>query len=532
MSGGAGSGAPRAGVAAAHRLAARAGAAMLRADGNAADAAVAAAAVMAVTSPHMCGLGGDLFALVSDPAGGPPAALNASGRAGAGADAARLRAEGHTRMPFRDDVRAVTVPGCVDGLLTLHGRFGGLALDRVLAPAIDLARDGFPVSATLAAAAPVLGPELRAIAFATDGRPLRHGEPLRRPALAGTLQAIVADGRAGFYEGVFGDELRTLGDGLFAADDLRRPLADWTAPLSTAALDHQIWTIAPNSQGYLALAGAWIADAVGLPADPGDPAWALTLVEAAARSARDRLTVLHEHADGAALLHPDRLRPHADAILAAAPAGAGGDAGAHDAARDTTYLCAVDAQGRGVSLILSNCAGFGAHLGLPRSGVLLHNRGIGFSLVPGHPAEYGPGRRPPHTLSPLAVTRRDGSLRAVLGTMGGDAQPQIGLQLLARLLRAGEGPGIAVPAPRFVLTREPTNGFDTWETAAPPLVMLEHGVPEGWAAALRARGHGVRRAQPGDRGFGHAQMIAVEPAGAVAGAADLRARDGAFTPAG
>ena len=135
---------------------------------RAADAAVAPRATMAVTSPHMCGLGGDLFAVVVAP-GEATAALNASGRAGSGADPAQLRAEGFAQMPFRDDVRSVTVPGCVDGLVALHARFGRLALPDVLAPAIRLAREGFPVSPTLADASHVLSPEIRATAFGDPG---------------------------------------------------------------------------------------------------------------------------------------------------------------------------------------------------------------------------------------------------------------------------------------------------------------------------------------------------------------------------
>ncbi len=122
------------------------------------------------------------------------------------------------------------------------------------------------------------------------------------------------------------------------------------------------------------------------------------------------------------------------------------------AAADTTYLCTVDGRGMGVSLIQSNAAGFGSHLFEPGTGINLHNRGIGFSLVPGHPAEYGPGRRPPHTLSPALVTRPDGELHAVLGTQGGDGQPQILLQVLARLLHADQSPGRAIASRRWVLT--------------------------------------------------------------------------------
>jgi len=183
-------------VAAADHLAAAVGAATLDGGGNAADAAIAAAAVMAVTAPHMCGLGGDLFALVSVP-GRPPAALNASGRAGSGAHPERLRASGARQMPFQRDVRSVTVTGCVDGLVALHTRYGSGQLGDLLSPALRLADAGFPVSATLAEASAELDRNEREAAFG-DPAPLVPGRRLRLPGMARALQAIAATGRAGF----------------------------------------------------------------------------------------------------------------------------------------------------------------------------------------------------------------------------------------------------------------------------------------------------------------------------------------------
>ncbi len=513
--------APTGAVAAANHLAAQAGASMLDRGGSAADAAVAAAATMAVTSPHMCGLGGDVFAVVVAP-DGPPAALNASGRAGSGADPAQLRAKGMARMPFRDDVSSVTVPGCVDGLVALHARFGRLALGDVLAPAIGLAHDGFPVSPTLAAASRVLSAELRATAFG-DAGVLVCGRRLTVPGVGHVLSDVAAGGRDAFYEGSPGEALRLLGPGLFSTEDLRTVQADWVEPLSLVAFGRRLWTIPPNSQGYLALASAWIADQVGVPRDPDDDGWAFVLVEAARQAAHDRIAVLHDRADGMSLVSPERLAPRAEAIHAQAGRGLA------DVYRDgdTTYLCAVDGDRAGVSLIMSNAAGFGSHLLLDAHGIFLHNRGMGFSLQEGHPAEFAPGRRPPHTLSPLAVTDDDGALDAVIGTMGGDAQPQILLQLLARTLIAGEDAGTAVTAPRWSLTREASSGFDVWETAEPPIVALEHDAPGAWQEGLSRRGYRVWRSESADDGFGHAQMIRVTADGMLCGAADPRTRDGA-----
>ncbi|MDA0636886.1 gamma-glutamyltransferase [Nonomuraea sp. MCN248] len=500
-------------------LASAAGVTALDRGGSAADAAIAANAVLAVTSPHMCGLGGDLFALVHDgsaPAGGAPGgtvrALNASGRAGSGADAGRLRGEGHRLMPHRLDVRSVPVPGCVDGWLALHARYGRLPLAELFAPAIRLARDGFPAS-------PLLAPRVRDVADrpgAADLAGVRTaGDRVRRPGVARALEAVAAGGRAGFYLGEFGEGLLELGAGEYTRADLERAHADWVEPLRVRAFGHDVWSAPPNSQGYLLLLSLGILDGLDLPHSTTSAAWAHVLAGAARAAAHDRVAVLHEHATG--LLSPaeiERRRAAAGRRDLPVPAADG----------DTTYLCAVDGDGLGVSLIQSNASGFGSFLFEPRTGINLHNRGIGFSLEPGHPAEYGPGRRPPHTLTPALVTRPDGSLRAVAGTMGGDAQPQILLQVLTRLLRHGQDPGAVIAAPRWRFGSD--TGFDTWQrakSAEGTVVELEDGT--GWQDGLSALGHRVSPVPGG--AFGHAHLIEVLPDGMLAGAADPRSLTGA-----
>ncbi|HSS09791.1 MAG TPA: gamma-glutamyltransferase, partial [Acidimicrobiales bacterium] len=426
-------------VCAVDHLAAQAGLAMLRAGGSAADAAVATSAVLAVTTQHLCGMGGDLLAVVVPPGRGLPVALNASGRAGSGADADQLRSEGHSVMPARGDIRSVTIPGCVDGWLALHERFGRLPLEDVLTPARYYADEGFPASPTLVAALPSVADLPDAVDYTGTGS-LQPGSIIRRPGVARVLGDIAAGGRAGFYEGEFGEGLVELGGGEFVASDLKAPLADWVPALGADGFGHRLWTVPPNSQGYLTLASAWIASGLELPADPDDPQWPHSLIEAARQAAFDRLDVLYEGANGEALISPVRLGSRRAAIDPdhAAILGDGYRAGG------TIALTVVDSDRLGIALLQSNAAGFGSHLIVPGVRIFLHNRGIGFSLDPGHPADYGPGRRPPHTLSPTAVTRADGTLAGVLGTMGGDSQPQILLQLLARWLVTGESPGSAI----------------------------------------------------------------------------------------
>jgi gamma-glutamyltranspeptidase / glutathione hydrolase len=515
--------APSGMVASIDHLASSAGVAALRAGGSAADAVVATGAVLAVTQQGACGMGGDLFALVHRP-GEPVAALCAAGRAGSGADAVAARAEGLTRLPLEGDIRAVTVPGCVDGWLALHERYGRLPLAQVLDAAVTYAAAGFPLSRLMAPGVPGIldlpgADDYREPARAHGGR-VPPGTLIRRPGVAAALGALAGDGRAGFYQGPFGEGLIALGAGLFTPEDLARSQAEWVEPLALRAWDHDVFVPPPPSQAYLVLAGAAVAAGLDLPADPGDSAWAHLLAESARAVGLDRNAVLYDGADGAALLSADRIAAARTAVdperrgTGLPPVAAGG----------TTVCCAVDADRTGVTLILSNASGWGAGIVEPHTGIFLHDRGIGFSLEAGHPAEFAPGRRPPHTLAPALVRRPDGSLRAVVGTMGGDNQPQVMLQLLARLLHHGQSPGRTMGAPRFTLG---TGGFSLWDGAGPGQVVVEAHAPAAWDDGLAARGHEVLRSPAEIAGaFGHAQVIEAAH-GVLSGATDPRALDGA-----
>jgi gamma-glutamyltranspeptidase/glutathione hydrolase len=501
-------------VAAADQLASRAGDQVFSAGGNAVDAAIATNAAIAVTGPHLCGMGGDLFALIHTPEG--VLALNSSGRSGSGTDAAQLRTEGHTTMPFRHDIRTVTVPGCVDGWLALHARFGSLSMGEILAPAIDLAENGFPASALLAGSALRLDRAGKENLHELASQARRTGSVVRRPGVGRSLRAIVESGRDGFYGGEFGAGLLALGKGHFDPADLAASQADWIAPLTARMFGVDVHTIGPNSQGYLTLGGGILADDLDLPDDPNDERWAHLLIEAAKVAGFDRPQVLHEHADGQALL--DTIAGRADLIDAERASDVAHNAGPGD----TTYLCTAQVGGLAVSLIQSNASGFGSWLAEPNTGINLHNRGLGFSLDEGHPAEFGPGRRPPHTLAPALATR-SGDLVSVFGTMGGDAQPQILLQIAARLFHHGRSPAAAIAAPRWALAG-PTTGFDTWTAASGPHVEIEGHAPDDWDAALSARGHRIGRLPAFDSSFGHAHAIVLGDDGVLAGAADPRAR--------
>ena len=516
-------------VASADHLATSAGLAAFHDGGNAVDAAIATNAVLAVTAPHLCGMGGDLFALVHiEGADGDSEvfALNASGRAGSGADANRLRDAGHSAMPFKLDVNSVTVPGCVDGWFAMHERFGELPLEKVLSAARALAADGFPASPLLVGSIDRLDEPSRANLAELVEQATHPGARVRRPGVALALASLTIGGRDAFYGGAFGDGLATLGAGLFSDADLARTQADWVEPLTATAFGVDLHTIGPNSQGYLTIGASRLASRLDLPDDPDDTRWAHLLIEAATAAGFDRPAVLHDDADGRALLAEidtrfaliDRERASSRRV----PADDG----------DTTYLCTAGrgAAGRrmAVSLIQSNASGFGSHLVEPTTGINLHNRGMGFSLEPGHPAELSPGRRPPHTLSPALATLR-GELVAVFGTMGGDAQPQILLQIAARLFHHGQSPAVAINAGRWAL-RGPTTGFDTWIDPGSIVVDVEGHAPASWAADLADIGHRTSTVDAWDSGFGHAHAIVLERDvdgdRMYSGAADPRTRIG------
>lgn len=487
--------------------------------GSAADAAVGASAVLAVTNQQMCGMGGDLWAVVH-PKNGSPEALNSAGRSGSGSDPDALRDQGHTVMPFRHNIASSPVPGCVDGWIALHDRHGRLALEDVLAPAIALAEGGFPASLLLARSIDAVEGVEGADDFFPNGQAARHGQLIKRPGIARALRAIAGEGRSGWYEGEFGAGLIDVGHGMFSSQDLQQIQADWVEPVGLQAWNHHIWTVPPPSQGYLTLAAASIAEGLSLPDEPDDPLWAHLLIEAAKQAAHDRMEVLHEKADAKKLLHPAKLvelrsRVSSDQATRLTGPGAGGG---------TIYLCVVDHDRNAVSLMQSNAAGFGAHLTVPSVGVFLHNRGAGFSLTPGHPAEFGPKRRPPSTLSPAMITRADGSLRAAVGTMGGDGQPQVVLQLAARLVQARQDPGRALTASRFTLTVPNPSGFNTWHHPEELIVAVESG--SSWIPGLQGRGHIVDERPWGDGLFGHAHLIDVAGP-TLAGVADPRSLNGA-----
>lgn len=496
-----------------HHLSTSAALSVIEAGGTAVDAAIAANAVQGVVAPETCGIGGDLFALVARPGESTPWALNSSGRAGAGADAEALRRAGLDSIPQRH-AAAVTVPGCVDGWLALHDEMGSLELSTILQPAVRIARAGFPASTELAAAFGLRASELVDEPSAEDmypsGRLPSAGDLITRRKLADTLEAVAMAGRSAFYGGPVGEAICAATGGMITPDDMDRNQAEWVEPLSVVAFGHTAWTVPPNSQGYIALVAMAVMDRVGI-TDLDDPATWHVAIEASRLAAADRDHVLSDPAtmEMAAdeLIAAERVETLADRVgprrSVAAPSS--------DAVGGTAYLCVVDGSGLGVSLIQSNFHGIGSGRSVEAGGFLLHDRGRGFDLRPGHPNELGPGRRPLHTLIPTLWTR-DGHLAGVLGTRGGHIQPQLVAQLASGTFRHDLDPGVAMVRPRWSL--------DPSDPSSP--VAVEPGVPKSTIADLESRGHALVELDAPQRGWGPMSVALVGGDGLRRAAADPR----------
>ncbi|MBI2718689.1 MAG: gamma-glutamyltransferase family protein [Rhizobiales bacterium] len=454
---------------------------VLRAGGNAVDAAVTASAVLCVSEPGSTGIGGDCFALVGLP-DGRVLGLNGSGRAALAADADWLKASGLTRID-RQSVHCVTVPGAIDGwdrLLKAHGTW---SLGQCLAPAIDLAEKGVPITPRVAfdwslEAAVLAADEGGRMHYLKDGRAPRAGETMRYPALAATLRLIAAEGRDAFYEGSIAADmvghLKARGS-LLTHEDFARTAATWVSPISTSFAGHEILEIPPNGQGLTALIALNILAQRGLRRFAPDSAERAHLEIEAMKLAwvfRNRHIADPDFAEVpvaellsdrtaarlAAMIDMDRAL---EANLALPPS-------------DTVYLTVVDKNRLAVSFINSVYDGFGSGIVTPKTGIALQNRGSCFVAEPRHPNCIGPGKRPLHTIIP-AMVRKDGRIAMSYGVMGGDYQPMGHVSVAVNRLIHGMDPQEAIDWPRYM----PKAGT----------VVVEDGVAPALRTGLAGRGH-------------------------------------------
>ena len=503
----------RAAVATPHELASVAGLEMLARGGTAVDAMVAANAALGVVYPHMTGVGGDAFWLIHDAATGRQHVLNASGRAAAAATLDAYAAGGAREIAPRGPRAALTVPGAVDGWVQAHARFGRVPFAECLAPAIGLARDGFPVAESPARYAAEHRDLLAAMpATATaylraDGAPPRRGDVVRLPRLADTLEAIARTGRAAFYEGEIAAAIGAYlarHDGVLTADDLAAHRSDWVEPARVGYRGRTAVAPPPNSQGFAGLQILGMLDHVDVAALAGDPAgYVDVVVRATALAFEDRDRHLCDPGFGDIPL--DRLLdPAYLAERAALLGGAGAPAAAlavPPAAGDTTFSCAVDADGNAAAVIQSIYQEWGSGVVAGDTGVLLQNRGCFFSLDPAHPNRLAPGKRTAHTLTAAMLIGDDGP-ELVYGAMGGEGQPQTQAALATRVVDHGCSVAEAIAAPRWLLGR-------TWGDEHRGL-RLEARFGDDVARALTARGHeNVSLVEDWTDVMGHAQAIQV-----------------------
>jgi len=525
-------------VAASQPLAVAAGLQILRNGGNAADAAIAAAAALNVTEPTSTGLGGDCFGLFYDQRTKKIHALNGSGRAPAGLTLDRLRRGG-----FKDSLPpfhpyTITVPGACAGWCDLVSSFGSLDMATILAPAVHLAEEGFPVAPITAyfwqrgaerqlCSAPG-GKELT-----IDGRAPRAGELFRNPGLAHTMKMIAEYGKDYFYKGPIAEaivETVQKAGGCLELTDLANHHSSFEDPISVQYRDIRVWECAPNGQGLAALLGLNILEGFNIQdmrslsverlhleieamriafADArwyiSDPDFSSTPIEA--------LLSKEYASERRKLIMPDKANPTLEH-------------GKPLPASDTVYLCVIDSAGNGCSFINSNYMGFGTGIVPPGYGFTLQNRGHNFSLDQDHPNCVAPGKRPYHTIIPGLATRVDHTaekgnplngedLFACFGVMGGFMQPQGHLQVVTALVDDKLDPQSALDRPRFCIEDSPDG----------ERVALENGIPLDVINALADKGHPVERVTGHARAiFGRGQVIIRDDSsGILVGGSDPRA---------
>lgn len=510
-------------VASAHPLATLAGVETLKSGGTAADAAVAVNAVLGVTQPYCCGVGGDIFCLFYEAETRRVHFLNGAGRSGSRATLDELHARGLKGLPVLGPA-TVSVPGCVRGWAMLLERFGTRSLAELLAPAIHYAERGFPTTQLVSQATSEMAPAFDDAewhrVFAPGGRVPQLGELLVQADLARTLRALAAEGPDLFYSGRIGRAIarRLEHHGFLTEDDLARHTGEWGAPVSTTYRGVTVHETPPPTQGLAALLGLNLVEGFELARHPVHSAEHLHILIEMTKLAyadRDRWIGDPEHArlPVEALLSKDYAARRRQAFdPGKAQSYAAGDPGG-----DTTGFVVADGRGNVVSVIQSLFNAFGSGVMPAGTGVVLHNRGRHFQADPSHPSALAPRKRPFHTLIASIVTRDD---RPLLGfaTMGGNGQAMFHLQGLTNLLDYDMDPQEAIERPRFLLGAFlPDDPSD--------ITRVEGRIAPDVASALEQRGHHLRLEAEFYYKVGHAHAITVRE-GTLMGGADPRG-DGA-----
>jgi gamma-glutamyltranspeptidase / glutathione hydrolase len=510
-------------------LASQAGAAVLARGGNAVDAAIAAHAVMTVVAPMWNGIGGDLFAIVYDAKSGKYYGLNASGWAPAGQSVERLRKMGLREMPAHG-IEPVTVPGSVDGWQKLLDRFGKKKLNEVLAPAIQVAENGYPVTEWIAQHFASNVDLLRdnenaAKTFLISDRAPRLGEVMKNPDLAWSLRQIAQGGRDAFYKGEITKRILALSarhGGTLGAQDFADYSSEWTEPISTTYRGWTVYEMPPNVQGVGALEMLNIMELFDLHSFGLNSTRALHVqIEAKKLAYADVLRYVGDPRAAKVPVSGMLSKPYAAErakLIDMDHANCEPEPGTPvPSAGDTVYLSAVDREGNMVSFIESNYAEFGSGLVADGTGFVLHDRGALFSLDPASPNAIAGRKRPLHTIIP-AFMEKD-QTRIAFGIMGGWNQAQAHAQFVSHIVDFGQNIQAALETARF--TKPTFGGCD---------VMVENRVPGNVKAELEAKGHKLMMHNGYSDSFGGGQAVMRDYASGVNyGASDPR-KDGAAVP--
>ncbi len=512
-------------VATSHPLAAQVGAETLRKGGNAADAAVATAAMLNFVEPQMTSIGGDMFALTHF--GGECEALNGSGRAPAAADIETYRErtdeteDGEPIVPAEGGL-PVTVPGAVDGFHQLVERYGTREFGELLRPTIEYAREGVPVSEYVAAQQEAAAPRVSEFdgfreTFLVDGETPSPEQVFENPDFADSLERIAEEGIETFYGGELGREIvETVQEhgGVMELSDLEAHESTWGEPISAEYRGIEVLEHPPNTQGVVALQALNVLENFEVSEDPADPERLHRMIEAIKIAFADGYEFVTDPEAEEIPLDTMLSKEYASDRATEIGPSVGEYEPRADGPSNTVYLTVVDGDGNAVSLINSGYFVFAS--GLVVGGFPLQNRGFSFSLDPEDANALEPGKRPFHTLVP-AMLREDGEFRASFGVMGGDIQPQGHMQVVANLVDSGLNPQAAIDAPRFRFIEDHEVTLETSR------------LPETTIDDLRERGHDVVTEEeyfvPDADHYGGGQLIYRKDDGTLIGGSEPR-RDG------
>jgi gamma-glutamyltranspeptidase/glutathione hydrolase len=488
-------------VATSHPLASQAGLDMLKAGGNAVDAAIAANAMLGVVEPMSNGIGGDLFVIYWDSKTQKLYGLNASGRSPYKLNRAVFKEKGFTQIP-NDGILSWSVPGCVSGWETLRARFGTRPLSEILAAAIKAAEEGFPVPEVIAGywhgseGSLKATPEAAAAFLVNGERAPRVGEIMKEPLLAASLKLIAKDGRDAFYKGPIAKKIVAYSDthgGYFSLPDLADHTDDWVEPVSANYRGYDVWELPPNGQGIAALEMLNVLEQFDLKSLGHNSAEHLHLfVEAKKLAFADRAKFYADPAFGQLPVNELISKEYGKKqALRIDRNRAAGDVPAGDprlARGDTIYMCVVDKDRNCCSLIQSNYFGFGSQLVPGDVGFVMQNRGALFALDDNHLNRLEPHKRPFHTIIPAMVTK-DGKPWFCFGVMGGDMQAQGHVQILVNMIDFGMNVQLAADMPRIMHTGSATpTGLPAEGSGT---VDVEQGISNQAIEELRAKGHRV-----------------------------------------